>query len=1026
MTVRKKTLLIIAITYAGLMIALYGISRSFLLGSFIQIEQTSARENVQRVLNALDQDFAAIDRFTYDRVATNDTYNAMSNLTPEFIQYLFGKTVNGTPQTRRFNFILLMDNAGHIVASRGRDLVTKNVAEIPESLISHATLQDPLFRYPTAVGKVSGILMLPEGPLLVDSRPVVGDEKEAISRGFMVCARYLENGGDLAGLEKTTNFSLSIRRVDGEQLPSDFQEARRQLPTAGTIYIRPVNNEMLGGYAMLNDVYGNPALILKVDMLRRIYQQGRVSQIYFMVALLIAGGVFAFVVQLLLEKTVVSRLSSLNDSVGAIACSGDDYARVSCPGEDELSGLGDAINLMLGSLQLSQSEKRQAEERHRAFMNNLPGIAVIKDSEGRYVYMNEPFLQLHRVSMEEVKGKRVSDLLPESAADILRSDQTVLDTQQMLQTEEYVPSLDGVSRHWLTYRFPLEDSDGGKLVGTIGVDITDRKVAEEALHQAKEMAEAANRAKSEFLANMSHEIRTPLNGVVGMTELALGTDMTTEQREYLDTVKLSADSLLTVINDILDFSKIEAGKIDLEMIDFDIRDTLEKTMKTMVFRAEEKGIELLCDIGPEIPDAIRGDSTRLRQVVVNLVGNAIKFTEKGEVAMRVCIVAPPGEARVLHFTVSDTGIGIPLEKQKSIFEPFSQADTSTTRKFGGTGLGLTISVRLVKMMDGKMWVESEPEKGTQFHFTIPLVAAVEPIKGKAIAPIDIFRKVRVLIVDDNRTNRRILEGILKHWEMNTVSVESGAEAIVELLSAWTKGDQYGLIISDLHMPKMDGFDLVERVRQKPELSTARIMLLTSAGHRGDAQRCEELGIAAYLMKPVRQSELREVIAKMLGHDDQNKPAHLITRYSLSHETDTKVSLRVLLAEDNAVNQRLASRLLEKRRHKATITGNGREALAAIECGVYDLVLMDIQMPEMDGFEATAALRNREKETGGHIPVIALTAHAMKGDRERCLAAGMDGYLSKPIRPNELDEILGTYISLRVAAVGSLETAEKKA
>src|SRR5882757_3548886 len=249
MTVRKKTLLIIAITYAGLMIALYGISRSFLLGSFIQIEQTSARENVQRVLNALDQDFAAIDRFTYDRVATNDTYNAMSNLTPEFIQYLFGKTVNGTPQTRRFNFILLMDNAGHIVASRGRDLVTKNVAEIPESLISHATLQDPLFRYPTDVGKVSGILMLPEGPLLVDSRPVVGDEKEAISRGFMVCARYLGNGGDLAGLEKTTNFSLSIRRVDGEQLPSDFQEARRQLPTAGTIYIRPVNNEMLGGYA---------------------------------------------------------------------------------------------------------------------------------------------------------------------------------------------------------------------------------------------------------------------------------------------------------------------------------------------------------------------------------------------------------------------------------------------------------------------------------------------------------------------------------------------------------------------------------------------------------------------------------------------------------------------------------------------------------------------------------------------------------------------------------------------------------
>ena len=508
-------------------------------------------------------------------------------------------------------------------------------------------------------------------------------------------------------------------------------------------------------------------------------------------------------------------------------------------------------------------------------------------------------------------------------------------------------------------------------------------------------AEAANKAKSEFLANMSHEIRTPMNGIIGMAELMSHTPLSAEQAEYLGMIQQSADALLRLLNDILDFSKIEAGKLELEQTEFGLRDCVGQTVKTLSVRAAEKNLELACRIDPELPDTLEGDPGRLRQILVNLVGNAIKFTDEGEVVIDVTQKSQKDGRVGLHFSVRDTGIGIPPDKQAKIFEAFGQADASTTRQFGGTGLGLAISSQLVEMMNGQFWVDSEPGEGSTFNFTAEFGVLPEAERTKP-AEVSALAGMQVLIVDDNQTNRRIFEEMLKIWGIRPVSAEHPHKGLEELSNAAAANEPFELILLDFMMPDLDGFGFAKRVRADAQIPQPKIIMVSSGPQAGHVDKCHELEIARYMTKPVVQSELLNTLLRISGGESvpETRSKPLEVKSSVS-------SLKILLAEDGEVNRRVALGFLEMRGDHVTCACDGRETVDAWEKGKFDLILMDVQMPEMDGLEATAAIRDQEQEAGGHIPIIAMTANAMKGDRERCLEAGMDGYIAKPIEREQL-------------------------
>ena len=669
------------------------------------------------------------------------------------------------------------------------------------------------------------------------------------------------------------------------------------------------------------------------------------------------------------------------------------------------------------ALTASEESVRESQARFRAaFDNAAVGMALV-GLDGRWLLVNR--------ALCAIVGYRESELLATTFQAIthredLDADLAYVDRMLLGEIDHYEMEKRYIHKQgqivWILLNVSMvrdANQEPQYFVSEI-IDITERRRAHRQLERARDAAEAANRAKSDFLANMSHEIRTPMNGIIGMTDLALDTELSGEQRDFLQTVKASADALMTIINDILDFSKIEAGKMTLEAVPFDLRACLEDTVRALAVRAHEKNLELTCRLGAGAPEHVVGDPGRLRQVLINLIGNAIKFTERGEVALEVDVgldddeSAAPADGEVcLHFRVRDTGIGIPIDKQQRIFEAFEQADGSMARRYGGTGLGLAISTRIVRLMGGRLWVDSVPGSGSTFQFAARLrPAAPGSVKAAPMVATDLV-DLPVLVVDDNHTNRRILEETLRRWRMQPTVVSSGADALAALRSAAAAGQPFRLALLDAQMPEMDGYALAEAMAGAPELSPPPVIMLSSAGPIFDAAEAGRRGIRRCLSKPVRQADLRDAAVAVLAR--VARPPRPAARRR-SESPPVPRALRILVAEDNPVNRKLALRLLERAGHSVMVAVNGHEAVSLYEQHPFDVILMDVQMPEMDGFEATAAIRAREHGSGRRLPIIAMTARAMAGDEARCLAAGMDGYVSKPIDPQTICQRIEEFVA----------------
>ena len=668
-----------------------------------------------------------------------------------------------------------------------------------------------------------------------------------------------------------------------------------------------------------------------------------------------------------------------------------------------LQQLADDLAFGVGTMRVrkeglaAQHALKKSEAKYRQLHESMADGFAMVNMDGNITDCNIAFSSLVGYSLAELTSLTYKDLTPETwhamEAGIL-AEQILPQGFSPVYEKEY-RCKDGSIVPVELRTFLLRDETGQpSAMWAIVRDISLRKRWEAELMEAKERAVVASLTKSRFLANMSHEIRTPMNGLIGMLELAMGTDLTPEQRDYLEAAKVSSDTLLSLINDILDLSKIEAGKLGLDTIDFSLRDSLGDALHTVAVVAHKKELELNSYIHPQVPDVLMGDPGRLRQIVLNLLGNAIKFTERGEINLTVEVDVEDHAGVSLHFSVHDTGIGIPVKVQKHIFSAFTQGDGSITRKYGGTGLGLSISQQLCAMMGGKMWLDSTPGKGSTFHFTVHMELGRAPLARPVLAEPERLKGLRVLVVDDNPTNRRILCSLMTAKGLMPTGAEGGIQALEALADSDARGERFDLALIDISMPGMDGFELISRLRASPSHAGLPIIMLTSTGQRGEAARCRQLKVAGYLIKPVREKDLWEAVRTVWGSQEESRDkVELVTRHYLRERAQ---GLRILLAEDNLINQKVASAILEKHGCKVAVANNGQEALLALEKQGYDLVLMDVEMPVMDGLTATGLIRAQERHKGGRIPIIALSAHAMSGDREKFIAAGMDDYLSKPI------------------------------
>jgi PAS domain S-box-containing protein len=1015
--VRHKTLIILAITISAFVGILYVASRSLLLSRFTEIERKSVRQDVDRARAAIDADFAAMDALALDNSSWDAAYAFMSHPDPHFIASEFGQSPDGALAAQHDDFLLYVSPGGAVVGDKNFGLTPGDYARLLTDMRPHLSVESPIIQTSLHSEHVNGILILPEGPLLVAARSVLPSNGQGTPDGVFVIGR-LFNEGELGRLAAQTSLNLSFCAAAGSSMPADFSAALSQLPLTGSVYVRPLDPSTIAGYTLLTDLYGKPALVLKAEVPRQVYQEGRLSMLYFAAALLLSAVAFGGIVQLLLDKSVVSRLTALNSSVEKLAVGVDENTVRARAGRDEIAMLGNSIHHLIDVVQQAQKQRAEVEARHRIFMNNLPAIAAIKDETGRYIYFNEPMARTFHLKLENLEKPLEPTWFSADVQALIHSHELeVLRLLRPMEFEEMVPTPDGTEHYWLALRFPLTGTEGRILIGMVAIDITARKRAETELALAREQAETDCRIKAEFLANMSHEIRTPINGVIGMSDLAVEAGVTPEQREYLKVVKSSARTLLSIFNDIVDFAKMEAGTLEFEHIDFNLPAAMDSIIRSFSSAARENQTEISLNVESGTPDGVRGDPSRLRQVTMNLLQLAVKLTPSGEVAISVDTEMKTEEEVVLHFSLHTPAEAVSLPRFSSPVPACHSPEVQQGPQLENATLGISIASRLVELMGGRMWVHAEPGHGSSLEFDArfdlpgPFADAGRP------APMSQLRDLRVIVADDNSSNRRILSDILTGWHMLVTCVPSGHEAIAELERAQMQGAPFAVAILDGRMADIDGFELAERIRSNTALASIPLILLASAGLRGDAARCRDLGIQAYLPKPVSSADLLDTIRRIVSHVAAENPegAPLLTRHSLR---EARRHLKILVAEDNAVDRTLAVRLLEKRGYTVETVETGRAVLDALEVQPFDAILMDVQMPEMDGLQATTAIREHERLTGQHVPIIAMTAYAMSGDKERCLAAGMDSYVPKPLNVQHLyqtiDELSGAGLAPSVA------------
>ena len=1003
-SLRVKTALILATAVACMVMLLYTALSSMLLRQYRELEHSTTSVNAERAADALRQAIADLHTKSSDWAYWDDTYKFLIDHNAQYEQ---SNLTSVTLDNLHLDLIAIVDLEGRVVAFRARDPRHQPVTAIPAALARQLSRGQPLVTPRNEHDEHSGVMLLPEGPLLLSARTVLTSNATGPPHGTLIFARYV-TPQVVRALGSQTHVVLAAWPIHDEGLPTGARHAVAALENGHETVVAPIDEDRVAGYTMVHDLFGEPGLMLRVVLPRSIYAEGVSTLELIFWSLLLVGVLVAIMTIWTLETWVLRRIVALSAEVGRIGRELVTGARIAVRGNDELSSLGGSLNEMLGRFDTAQTRLRESDLVLKSFYDKAAMLRGIVDLEGDdivHIMDNANTTRLFGLADGATAGRRASELGVPLAIRRLWIDQYEESESvgQAVHFEYAHPTPEGPKFLSVWVCKIGESSDGRRRFAYVAEDVTADRIAAEQLVIARNEADAANRAKSAFLATMSHEIRTPMNGVLGMTGLLLGTPLTPTQRDYAETVQRSAESLLALINDILDFSKIEAGKLTLEPIAFDLAVMVDEVVEMFVPRAADKNLELVVRLASDVPRNLVGDAGRIRQILVNLVGNALKFTSAGHVLIDVS--SEGGDARrvKLRFGITDTGIGLTEEQSRRLFRSFSQADVSTTRRYGGTGLGLAISRSLVELMGGEIGVESRPDAGSTFWFALDLPRAASDSNAAPDRPL---AGRRVLLLDDLAVSRDEIVAQLAHRGADIVGVDSAPAALDCLTSV---GARFDAVLIDFGLEGTNGASFGQVLAEHPGMQQITRILLTSQPSLGDAQRFQEMGFAGYLVKPVRADMLSGVLLRVVTTPPAARSG-IVTRHTLRDGREGPQApawfqarfpgLHVLLAEDNAVNQKVASHMLERLGCRVDVANDGREAVRRAADTSYGLIFMDIQMPEMDGLAASAAIRAAEPG-GRRVPIIALTANAMESDRNRCLAAGMDGFITKPMKPDAL-------------------------